>query len=156
MRSYDDIHYKCAADQMLLAAGVTLLFHARAAAVLMDGQRILSLVVETKSGRQAIRANVVVDCSGDADVAHSLGFPYQVGWARKRALPIHHVSLDMWCRTRAAAVGEFKPSTISWPAPKAEYPAATGSTRRCHPPSADKTSEWRANVTQIANADGAL
>ncbi|MDP3827085.1 MAG: FAD-dependent oxidoreductase, partial [Polaromonas sp.] len=70
VRSYDVSAYKCAADQMLVASGVQILFHAWAAAVLMDGQAITALVVETKSGRQAIRARRFIDCSGDADVAH--------------------------------------------------------------------------------------
>lgn len=50
VRSYDTSIYKCAADQLLLDAGVELLFHAWAAAVVMDGPRIAALVVETKSG----------------------------------------------------------------------------------------------------------
>ena len=62
VRSYDTSVYKCAADQLLLDAGVQLLFHAWAAAVVMDGARIAALVVETKSGRQAIRANAFIDC----------------------------------------------------------------------------------------------
>jgi hypothetical protein len=79
VRSYDTSVYKCAADQLLVAAGVHLLFHALAASVVMEGRRIVALVVETKSGRQAIRANAFVDGSGDADVAAFAGVPFAVG-----------------------------------------------------------------------------
>src|SRR5205085_5702086 len=79
VRSYDTSVYKCAADQWMLASGANLLFHARASSVLMDGARIQALVVETKSGRRAVRANMFIDCSGDADVAAFAGVPYEVG-----------------------------------------------------------------------------
>jgi 2-polyprenyl-6-methoxyphenol hydroxylase-like FAD-dependent oxidoreductase len=61
VRSYDTSAYKCAADQLLLSAGVHLLFHAYASAVSMQGEQIEALIVETKSGRQAIRADVFID-----------------------------------------------------------------------------------------------
>jgi len=84
VRSYDTSVYKCAADQLLLDAGVQLLFHALAAAVVMEGARIAALVVETKSGRQAIRANAFVDGSGatvkkTVDRKYERGEPVTVG-----------------------------------------------------------------------------
>ncbi len=79
VRSYDVSAYKCAADQMLDDAGVEILFHAWAAQVAMQGDRIEALIVETKSGRQAITANCFIDCSGDADVACFAGVPFEVG-----------------------------------------------------------------------------
>ena len=79
VRSYDVSAYKCAADQMLDDAGVEILFHAWAAQVVMQGNRIEALIVETKSGRQAITANCFIDCSGDADVACFAGVPFEVG-----------------------------------------------------------------------------
>ena len=48
VRSYDVSAYKCAADQLLVASGVHILFHAWAAAVVMEGEQIKALVVETK------------------------------------------------------------------------------------------------------------
>src|SRR3990167_6501342 len=110
VRSYDTSIYKCSADQWMVASGVKMLFHARAASVLMDGARIASLVVETKSGRQAIRATVFIDCSGDADVAAFAGVPYEVGDGHGSGLfpstmfRIGHVDASQ----ALAAVGEFK------------------------------------------------
>ena len=57
VQSYDVSAYKCAADQLLLAAGVQLLFHAWAAGVVMqDDGRIGAVLVETRSGRRAVRS----------------------------------------------------------------------------------------------------
>src|SRR6185503_3900982 len=56
VRSYDIPAYKCAADQLLLAAGVQLLFHAVLVSALRDDTgRIGAALVETKSGRGALR-----------------------------------------------------------------------------------------------------
>jgi flavin-dependent dehydrogenase len=110
VRSYDVSAYKCAADQLLLAAGVSILFHAWAAAVVMEGERISALVVETKSGRQAIRAARFIDCSGDADVANFAGVPFELGDGHGSALfpstmfRVGHVDAER----ALAAVGEFK------------------------------------------------
>ncbi|MFZ2389753.1 MAG: FAD-dependent oxidoreductase, partial [Polaromonas sp.] len=109
VRSYDVSAYKCAADQLLLAAGVQLLFHAWAAAVIMQGRQIQALVVETKSGRQAIRARCFIDCSGDADVAHFAGVPFELGDGHGSALfPSTMFRVGHVDAVRAlAAVGEF-------------------------------------------------
>ena len=58
-----------------------------------DGRRShRGLVVETKSGRQAIRANVFIDGCGDADVAAFAGVPFEVGDGHGSGLfPIDHV-----------------------------------------------------------------
>lgn len=53
--------------------GCKYLVHARAVDALLENDRILGLVVATKNGLAIIRARVVVDCTGDADVAHFAG-----------------------------------------------------------------------------------
>src|SRR5688572_17484654 len=70
-QAYDMSAFKCAADALLVADGVHLLFHALAAGVLKAaGGLIETLLLETKSGRLAVRAKQFIDCSGDADLAH--------------------------------------------------------------------------------------
>jgi hypothetical protein len=157
VRSYDTSVYKCAADQLLLDAGVELLFHAFAAAVLKDGRRIAALVVETKSGRQAIRANAFVDGSGDADVAAFAGVPFEVGDGRGSGLfPSTMFRVGHVDAPRAlAAVGEFKAINDLMAAVRGRSPGAyrfprDGAILR---PQIDPR-EWRANVTQIRNARG--
>lgn len=159
VRSYDVSAYKCAADQLLLAAGVQLLFHAWAAAVVMDegAARIAALVVETKSGRQAIRAGTFIDCSGDADVAAFAGVPFEVGDGHGHCLfpttmfRIGHVE----AAPALAAIGEFKAINDLMDAAQRAAPGRYRFPRegaivrpQINP------SEWRANVTQIRNAEG--
>jgi len=157
VRSYDTSIYKCAADQLLLDAGVELLFHAWAAAVVMEGSRIAALVVETKSGRQAIRANAFIDGSGDADVAVFAGVPFAVGDGHGSGLfPSTMFRVGHVDAPRAlAAVGEFKAINDLMAKARERDPEAyrfprEGAILR---PQIDPR-EWRANVTQIRNAKG--
>ncbi len=78
-QAYDTAAYKIAADDLLTSRGAHLLFHAYAAAAIMDGARIKALVVETKSGRQAIVSQTFIDCSGDGDLALYAGARFDVG-----------------------------------------------------------------------------
>ena len=56
-------------------AGVKLLLSVWAADPILDGNRINGLFVEGKSGRSAVRAKVVIDASGEADIARRCGVP---------------------------------------------------------------------------------
>jgi hypothetical protein len=78
--SLDNHYYKCLAVELLEAANVKLLLHTHVVDTLREGDRVAGVVVEHKSGRQHILADVVVDCSGDGDVAARGG----AGWAKGR------------------------------------------------------------------------
>jgi ribulose 1,5-bisphosphate synthetase/thiazole synthase len=79
-QAYDTAAYKIAADDLLLSHKVEILFHALGAGVVMHNKgRINALMVETKAGRQAIRADVFIDCSGDGDLAAWAGAPFEIG-----------------------------------------------------------------------------
>lgn len=71
--SYDPELMKLAVLDMLIEAGVSLLFNTQVVDVVMDGTAVTGVVIENKSGRQAILADVVIDASGDADVAQQAG-----------------------------------------------------------------------------------
>lgn len=62
--------------KMLTEAGVNILFHTFFVDSIMEGNKIAGVIVENKSGRQAIFGNVIIDASGDADVSYKAGVPY--------------------------------------------------------------------------------
>lgn len=64
---------------MMEEAGVRLLLHSLFVDVVMEGDSVAGVVVENKSGRQVLLGEVVVDASGDGDVAAKAGAPYVVG-----------------------------------------------------------------------------
>lgn len=66
-------------DEMAAAAGVQVLLGSPVAAAVMDGTSIAMAIIESKSGRQAIRGTTFVDATGDGDLACRAGARYQVG-----------------------------------------------------------------------------
>ena len=60
---------KLALDQMLEDAEVDVLYDTLAADAIVEGDRLRGIIVQNRSGRQAILAGCVVDATGDADVA---------------------------------------------------------------------------------------
>jgi len=78
---FDPEVFKLVALDMLDEAGVELLLHALASG--LAGERVRDGVVfETKSGPLVVKARVVVDCSGDSDVAAAAGARYDIGRER--------------------------------------------------------------------------
>lgn len=67
--------FKDVAFDMMRESGVMVLLHALMADTIMDGNSIRGIIIESKSGREAILAGVVVDTSGDGDVAYRAGVP---------------------------------------------------------------------------------
>ncbi len=69
--------------RMLKEAGVHILLHTFVSDVIVesfgpDSHKLLKgLIIENKTGRQAIYGKTTVDCSGDADVAYYAGVPIQ-------------------------------------------------------------------------------
>lgn len=66
-------YLKVALIDALDAVGCRYLLHVRAADAVVEANRLTSVIVATKAGLQTIRAQVVVDCTGDADVAYYAG-----------------------------------------------------------------------------------
>jgi hypothetical protein len=73
---YDPEAAKVAALNMIKKEGVTLLLHSWIVGPMLDGSRVTGVVVESKSGRQAIAADVVIDATGDGDIAARAGAPF--------------------------------------------------------------------------------
>jgi len=70
---------KLAAQRMLVEAGVTLLYHSWFSDCIVDDGRVTHVIVQNKAGRVAYQAQLVVDCSGDADVVRAAGMPVVKG-----------------------------------------------------------------------------
>jgi hypothetical protein len=73
--NFDAECLKFVLDEMCQEAGVVLLLHSYIAEVAMRDGRIAGVVVENKSGRQAVVGTLFVDATGDADVAFRAGAP---------------------------------------------------------------------------------
>lgn len=76
---HDPLVWRETADAFLTERKVQILYHAVCVDAVVSEGRIRGVLVETKEGRGAILAGVVIDCSGDGDVAHRAGVPYSLG-----------------------------------------------------------------------------
>ena len=63
------------AEQLLTENGVTILYGSYAVGVSKQEDKIDAVIIENKSGRQAIRVKTVVDATGDCDIAHFAKVP---------------------------------------------------------------------------------
>lgn len=68
-------YLKVAVLDALDEVGVNYLVHARAVDALTEGKRITGVIIATKSGLVEIKADAVIDCTGDADIAYFAGAP---------------------------------------------------------------------------------
>ena len=73
----DADYFKIVADHLLTEAGVRPILHCTAVEVMLEDNRIVGVITESKSGRLGIRTKRVIDCTGDADVAHLAGCSYR-------------------------------------------------------------------------------
>ena len=87
--SFDPEILKGVALEMLDEAGVELLLHATFSTAICEDRSIKAVVVETKSGRLALSAQVYIDATGDGDVAARAGAPYELAeTSGQRLMPL--------------------------------------------------------------------
>lgn len=65
--------------EMLKEAGAQLQLHTLVTDAIMEGNRIAGVITESKSGREAFMGKVVIDATGDGDVAARAGAEYLLG-----------------------------------------------------------------------------
>ncbi|MPZ57551.1 MAG: FAD-dependent oxidoreductase [Rhizobiales bacterium] len=150
-QAYDTAAYKRAADDLLLDRHTDLLFHALGASVVMDGERITALLVETKSGRRAVVGNIFIDCSGDGDLAAWAGAPFALGDGRGAML--YPTLMFRVNGVDPAAAGEAW-RTIPERMAEAERRGMRFPRKGAIVRPQRHAIEWRVNVTQLRNPDG--
>ena len=94
----DPEHLKLLSQELLLEQGVKLVYHAWACMPIMDTSmdskpRVAGVTFESKEGRMAIRAKVVIDCTGDGDIFARAGAAYTNDI---EAADVHHCMNTSW------------------------------------------------------------
>jgi len=150
-QAYDNAAYKIAADDLLLSRKAELLFHAFAAGAAMDGERIDALLIETKSGRRAVRAKIFIDCSGDGDLAAFAGAPFEIGG--KDGGMLYPTMMFRLNGVDPDAAGEAW-KTIPLLMDEAEKRGLRFPRKGAIVRPMQHAIEWRVNVTQLKSANG--
>lgn len=71
--AFDPDGWKRASDDMIVESGVDLRLHSQFAGSIVEDGRMRGVIAESKAGRQAILGDVVIDATGDLDVAVTAG-----------------------------------------------------------------------------------
>ena len=110
----DPERLKLVSQEMLLAAGVRLVFHSWAALPILDNGRVEGVVFESKAGRQALMAKVVVDATGDGDVFARAGAAFEndieegdVHHSMNTAFMLAGVDMNRWLAFRRGEPEQF-------------------------------------------------
>ena len=69
----DSEGFKVVADNLVLTAGVRPMLHRAFCAPILEGDEIKGVITESKAGREAIIGKIIIDATGDADVARRSG-----------------------------------------------------------------------------------
>jgi len=99
---YEPEGMKLLLEEMFVEAGIQFQLHTRVAAAYKEGNRLTTIVTESKSGRQAWRAPVFIDTTGDGDLGSLAGCSFEYGEAE--ACPCQPMSLNalLVCHDAAA------------------------------------------------------
>lgn len=151
-QAYDISAYKIVADELLLSSGVKILFHAFGVGVTKRREReIDALLVESKSGRAAIRGRLFIDCSGDADLAAWAGVPFEFGDGAGNSLyPSMKFRIANVDPLKAKGAREAIPALMEEAERRGRRFPRKGAIVR---PQRNPV-EWTANATLIKNPDG--
>ncbi len=78
--TFDPEQMKLVLEELCAASGVHVRLHTRVVAAQVDhDRRLREVVTESKTGREAWRASVFIDCTGDGDLAAYAGCGYDYG-----------------------------------------------------------------------------
>jgi FAD dependent oxidoreductase len=150
-QAFDISGYKIAADELVTSSGARILFHALAVDVIMAADdTIAAILIESKSGRAAVRGRIFIDATGDADLAAWSGAPFE-----KSPRLLYPSLMFRINGVDIGLAGERPWRTVEQLMDAAER-AGTHSFPRKKPIVRPQRNplEWRANLTQLSNADG--
>ena len=77
--AFSSEYLKVFLDEFVTESGVQILFHSFVNDVVMNGDHIEAVIIQTKKGPMAVKADIVIDTTGDADVSFAAGVPFEQG-----------------------------------------------------------------------------
>lgn len=92
---FDRERYKYIAYEMVREAGADVLLHSMFSGTLTEAGRVTGVKVVNKSGENILKAKVVVDATGDGDVAGGAGAEFVLGRAKDRKMQPSTLMFEM-------------------------------------------------------------
>ena len=110
----DPEQLKILSQEILVERGVRIVFHSCSSMPIVEDGAVRGIVFDSKEGRQAIFANIVIDCTGDGDVFARAGSASESDIAQD---DIHHtmnssclmggVDMNTWLEFRASEPEQY-------------------------------------------------
>ena len=138
---FDPEIYKIVADEIMEKYGVQLLYNTYITAAIMEERTVCGVIIENKSGRQAIYAKRVIDCTGDADVIAYTNAPFETGVGDKDGYKLESPVSTMFC------MEGLSPDIVTW---KVDKSLAYGAVNLFP---LMKDDEFRAEMTRVTGID---
>jgi flavin-dependent dehydrogenase len=111
-------------DELCQEAGAQIQLYTRVAAASVEGGALTHVLVESKSGREAIAARQFIDCTGDGDLGALAGCGFDLGHPETGATqPMSLIALLTGIR-RDQVTAYFHQPGDTWAAPKDRLKAA--------------------------------
>ncbi len=159
---FDHEAFKIVATDMIAESGAELLLHTSFVDVLMEDNSISGVIISNKAGLSVVKAKMVIDCTGDGDVAARAGVDFDLGGGEKsnmqpatlffRVCNVNTAELDAHIAEHAHEIRPFF-GPFSWLIrEKAEEWEGVQRGEVCLFESPNK-GEFRMNVTRILNVD---
>jgi 2-polyprenyl-6-methoxyphenol hydroxylase-like FAD-dependent oxidoreductase len=99
---------KLVSQELIIERGVKLAYHAWAAQPIVEDNRVVGVAFESKEGRMAVMADVVIDATGDGDLFARAGAAYDtdieegdIHHAMNRAWLFAGVDMERWIAFRS-------------------------------------------------------
>jgi hypothetical protein len=83
---FDSTGMRVVFDQMTKDAGVRVFCGLTAIESIVEADRMRAVLVDTKTGRKAVRGRIFIDATGDGDIAANAGLPFDFGRQRDGAV----------------------------------------------------------------------
>jgi hypothetical protein len=103
---YDPEQLKLLLEELCVEAGVKFQYHTKVSSAHREGKKLTTIVTESKSGRQAWRAPVFIDATGDGDLGSMAGCSFEIG--ESADCPCQPMSLNALLMVKdVEALGEY-------------------------------------------------
>jgi hypothetical protein len=93
--NFDEEVMICVLDEMMMEAGIEVLFNTIAFAALKEGNAVQGVFIANKSGAQIVRAKMTIDASADADIAVNAGASFEFGTGDANGNRTHGAAIYM-------------------------------------------------------------
>lgn len=77
--SFDQCEMALLLDEYVSKCGIDLLLYTMGSEPIVEDSVLKGIYIQNKSGTQAVLADVVIDCTGDGDIAARSGAPFEIG-----------------------------------------------------------------------------